>query len=490
MESYVWEPRDRFLNRADDVAALEDWWAHPTRDALALVGRRRVGKSWLFRRFADGKPAVILVSDRGLATTQMAHFAKVLEPHVGVRPDIGGVPELIRILYDLGREQPVLAVIDEFPFLIPDGSAREEVLSEIQAAMEDRRDSSRTKLVLCGSLIGQMEALLHERSPLHGRLRRLDVWPLTFAESRVMTSSDDTAEERIVRYAVAGGMARYLSELGDDSLKDAVCHRVLNRRSALFDDPRAVLEQELRSPATYFSILAALARGPASTDHLLRELRLDKSNELSPYLSTLRQMRLLQTSLPVGAPGGSHSAKHAVADGFIGFWFRFVFPHQEGLQQGLSPEDLWDAVIQPHLGEFVAPSYEELCARYVRRTCGAIAPTVGGWWGPALNVYRRTKERLAEEIDVVAAQYKNLKAVGECKWTTSSMPASVLSDLREFKLPAIAQERRLKVPSAPRIFLFSRSGFAPELIQAAERDPQVTLVAPGELVGVLDSEIE
>jgi predicted GTPase len=34
-----------------------------------MYGRRRVGKSWLLRRFAHGKPAVILSSER-LALTR------------------------------------------------------------------------------------------------------------------------------------------------------------------------------------------------------------------------------------------------------------------------------------------------------------------------------------------------------------------------------------------------------------------------------------
>ena len=488
MEPYDWAPRGQFVNRASDLAELEAWWQHPTRDAVALVGRRRVGKSWLFRRFADGKLAVVLVADRRLLTTQMARFATVLEAELGVRPQLGSVAELVRVLYELGRERKLFAVIDEFPFLLPDGRAREDALSEVQAVMEDHRDASQTKLMLCGSLIGQMESLLHAESPLHGRLRPLDVWPMTFAESRPLVSTADTAHERVARFAVVGGMARYLGELGQSPLREAVCRNVLDRRGPLFDDPRAVLEQELRNPATYFSILETLAHGPASTEHLARELQMTSSS-LSAYLETLRQMRLLSSAAPVGALKGSRNHKHRITDGFVRFWFRFVFGNQEDLQEGLSPADLWDAGIEPYLANFVAPAFEELCARYTRRMYGASAPNVGGWWGPALNEHRRTKARLSEEVDVVGAQRRNLRVVGECKWTSSAMPKQVLDDLRAYKIPAIAQERRLKVPAAgPRILLFARSGFAPELQQAAAGDENLTLVGLDELVSALDDE--
>lgn len=486
MEPYEWAPRQQFVNRDADLAELTAWWEHPTRDAMALVGRRRVGKSWLFRRFADGKPAVILVADQRLLTTQMARFAQALEPEFDARPAIESVAELVRLLYQLGHDRKVLAVIDEFPFLLPEGRARDEALSEVQATMEEHRDTSQTKLLLCGSLISQMASLLAAESPLHGRLRRLDVWPLTFSESRHMTDGADSPEERITRYAVGGGMARYLDDLGHGPLRDAVCNNALNRRGALFDDPRTVLEQELRSPATYFSILEALADGPASTEYLTGKLQL-KSSQLTFYLDTLREMRLVASALPVGAPDGSRTHKHRVSDGFIRFWFRFVFGNQEALQEGLSPQDLWDGDINQHLAEFVTPTFEELCVRYVRQVHGARAQRVGGWWGPALNSLRKTKERFTEEIDVVGAQRGNLVLVGECKWTDAPMPKKVLDDLRTYKLPAITQGRRLKVPvKGPHIALFARSGFTDELIAAANRDPAISLISLPELVATLD----
>lgn len=489
MERYDWTPRNQFVDRVDDLAQLESWWEHRTRDAIALVGRRRVGKSWLFRRFADGKPAVILVADRRLLTTQMARFAQTLESAFGVRPEIATTAELIRLLYELGREEKVLAIIDEFPFLLPEGHAREGVLTEVQAVMEEHRDTSETKLLLCGSLVSQMEALLPSEGPLHGRLRKLDVWPLTFAESKGMTSPTDSPEERITRFAVAGGMARYLAELGRGELRAVVCETVLDRRSQLFDDPRGVLEQELRNPATYFSILEALAGAPASTEYLTDRLKL-KSSQLTFYLDTLREMRLLSSSLPVGAPDSARAHKHRVSDGFIRFWFRFVFGNQEGLQEGLAPRDLWDGDIEPYLADFVAPAFEELCARYTRRVYGSRAQKVGGWWGPALNKHRQAKERFREEIDVAAAHRRNLVLIGECKWTASPMPKRVLDELRDYKVPAIKQEGRLKVPrDGPQILLFARSGFSEELVAAAQADEMVTLVTLDELVAELDREV-
>src|SRR5918999_6339771 len=136
MKSYTWESRRQFANRVEDLARLESWWASGTRDAMALLGRRRVGKSWLFRRFAHGKPALLLVADERLPTNQMSRFAAQLEPELGVRPELADLPTLIEVLYRLGRERKVLVVIDEFPYLLPEGAARRRILYRKENANE------------------------------------------------------------------------------------------------------------------------------------------------------------------------------------------------------------------------------------------------------------------------------------------------------------------------------------------------------------------
>jgi hypothetical protein len=69
------------------------------------------------------------------------------------------------------------------------------------------------------------------------------------------------------------------------------------------------------------------------------------------------------------------------------------------------------------------------------------------------------------------------------------MPKRVLDDLHEYKVRAIKQEGRLKVPSAgPKVVLFARSGFSDDLHAAAAADDSLTLVNLDELVTELDRE--
>ncbi len=151
MDSFIFPAHDRFLDRQADLGRLEDWWAGAERNALALYGRRRVGKSWLFREFAHDKPALLLVADRRAEAPQLERFADRLDELLGVRPALNNLPGLFEALYTVAADEKVLVVLDEFPYLLPGRERdRDEVLTSVQAVMEERDALSQLKLILCG----------------------------------------------------------------------------------------------------------------------------------------------------------------------------------------------------------------------------------------------------------------------------------------------------------------------------------------------------
>jgi AAA+ ATPase superfamily predicted ATPase len=487
MEPFEFAAHDRFLNRVADLERVEAWWRDERdRDALALYGRRRVGKSWLVREFAHGKPALILVAERRTSGAQLNRFAARLEPYLDVRPDLPDLPSLFSVLYALGRRGKLLVVIDEFPYLLPSRTSdRIDVLTAVQAVMEER-DASNLKLMLCGSHIGQMTTLLSESSPLRGRLAPLSIDPLRFADAQHFIEAG-TAGERIERYALAGGATLYLDELGRGrDLRQRVCASVLDSRGPLFNDPREVLEEELRQPGTYFSLLEELAGGARSIADLAAAVG-KRSNELGPYLETLREMQLVEQIAPLTAARVGRDHRYRLGDGFLRFWFRFVFPFQDDLRTGLRPEDHFDGEVKPVLADHVAPVFESLCREWTRKRLGRHASRVGSWWGPALNELRRTGERFAEEVDVVGIGRSAVTVVGECKWTTGRLTRKVLDDLEGFKLPAMRQARLRFAAGGPLIVLFSRSGFKDNLVEYAAKRRDVTLVNAEQLVADLIS---
>lgn len=482
VDRFDWPLVDEFLNRERDLAQLDRWWNDRSRRLIAMYGRRRVGKSWLFRAFAHGKPTVVLVAEAGARGAQLRKLAAGLEGPLGLRPDFAEVPDVFRALYRLGRRQKVLAVIDEFPHLMPAGKRdRHEMLTAIQAVIEEEQDGSRTKLILCGSQISSMERLLTEESPLHGRLHRFFVSPLGSSECVPFIEADG-AEDWVERFSVSGGMPMYLDELGRGGrLRELLEANVLDRLGPLFEEPPYVLQQELRQPGIYFSILDELAAGPRALRDLSAALGAPGS-ALTEYLRTLQEMRIIDRRKPVTAGEEATGYRYRLADGFFRFWFRFVRPYASELETGLKPGDLWRAEIRPAFADHIAPAFEALCRRWVREQLGAETSRVGSWWGPALHELRRTHERETEEIDVVGLHRGRVSVIGECKWTAKPISVSLLAEIEKYKLPALLQSGAKPKKAGPLILLFSRSGFTDGLKRTASERDDLRLVELEEVV--------
>jgi AAA+ ATPase superfamily predicted ATPase len=204
---------------------------------------------------------------------------------------------------------------------------------------------------------------------------------------------------------------------------------------------------------------------------------------LTEYLRTLQGMRIVDRRRPVTAAKDSPGFRYVLTDGFFRFWFRFVRPFASELETGLRPDDLWRAEVAPALAEHIAPAFESLCRRWLRSNLGKEASRVGGWWGPARHDLRATGERLTEEIDAVGLRRGRVSVVGECKWSGRPVSRSLLTEIEEYKLPALLQQSGVRAqPGGPRIVLFSRSGFTAGLRTQAEARDALRLVDVEELV--------
>ncbi len=474
VENYEWAVADEFVGRGDELARLERWWKAPVHaGGINLFGRRRVGKSWLFRRFADGKPAVILVATAATPTQQLSLLAEQLAPHLGVRPQMQSLDDLFQIVFHLGAAQQILVVLDELPYLLGTSSNKIRAnLSMIQTAIEKYRDGSHTKLLICGSSVAQMEDLQQERSPLHGRFQSLELQPMPFSEARLLMAGSDPIDQ-FTRFAIAGGMPLYLEMLGQGALETAIAEVIVERTAPLFNEPQTALSTELVQPSTYMSILDALALRPANSEVLRTATGLD-ATALQPYLRKLGAMRIVRMRRPAGAFEKSRVAQWECSDHFFRFWFRFVKRYQDELEAGASATRYVTNHVLPLLAEHTSIVFEQEVRRWIRAQYPESA-IVGAWWGNALDAERRSGRRTTEEIDAVGLKDRQVVVVGEAKWRNRTTEVGVLSDIMNFKIPAMSQGG-LRTASGMKIIIVSRSGFDARLMMAAREADNVHLV--------------
>ena len=168
-----------FVDREHELAALEERW-DASRQLALLWGRRRVGKSTLLQRFANGKPCVFHQAVKGTVSDQLAGLtASILayrRDEVLLAAPLANWSAALAYLLGLARDakrdgHALLVVLDEFPYLV---TSEPSLPSLVQSSWEDvSRETLPLYLVLAGSQI----LAFRGACPARPALRSSDVGP-------------------------------------------------------------------------------------------------------------------------------------------------------------------------------------------------------------------------------------------------------------------------------------------------------------------------
>ena len=446
-----------FIGRSKELSQLEKAYSNGM-DLILITGRRRVGKTRMIQEFIRDKDSIYYLATNTNERDMMDGLWECLKDS---DPSIKGSPrdwkDVFTAIAD-GRRK--VLVIDEFSYIV---RADPGFLVRFQGIYDTILKGSGVMTILCGSHLSIMNSLSEdEDSPLYGRFdRRIVLQPLGFHE---IPSSGDIRYD-IERYAIHGGVPRYMELLSEDSVREDVEHNVMDPRSMMFSDPIVLLERDVGPSSTYLSIVKAIANGNHRITEISSAVEM-QSGALGPYLNRLTEIGLICKEVPVTEHmiEKSKKGRYFVSDKFTSFWFRFVYPYRSdlALDRNVYAMSRFDTdFIQRHVS-FV---YEDICRDLIRRDCGMLSFTperVGRYWSKDV------------EIDIVAIDTMSKKAfAGECKYSTSPVDMHVLNELKG-KVEKVHELKGYDVEYG----LFSVSGFTEDV-----ENSEVILFGPEALGG-------
>jgi AAA+ ATPase superfamily predicted ATPase len=111
-----------FLDRADDLAALDDLWVADSGRFFVLWGRRRVGKTELLAKFAQGKRALYFEATDTTERSQLRSFSEELAAVSGnellAQQAVSTWPAALAAVAQFAAAgERTLVVLDEFQYL-------------------------------------------------------------------------------------------------------------------------------------------------------------------------------------------------------------------------------------------------------------------------------------------------------------------------------------------------------------------------------------
>lgn len=452
----------KFINREQELKALEKFWKSDSSQLIIIYGKRRVGKTELIKRFINNKRSIYFLARRISEKENLlllgrdigAFFKDTILKSQGFEKWDNVFLYLKERIKDRKTDHLIL-VVDEFPYL---ADANKGISSIFQAGWDEYLKNIPIYIILCGSSIGMMEQeTLAYKAPLYGRRTgQIFVKPLAFLEAKKFFPRCNF-EEALKSYCIAGGIPAYLLKLaGYPSIDEAIKEEIFSTEKILYEEIEFILKEELREPRNYFGILKAIGFNCTKVSEIINETGLEKS-ALHNYLFVLEDLHLIEKQVPVTEknPITSRKGRYYLKDQFFKFWFSYCFPFMGELELGNKEPSL--RAFKDSFEYIVAQNYEKVAQEILHRYQDRIFifHKVGRWWDKN------------EEIDIVALnEATNEILFGEVKWSKKQVGIDIYEELKR-------KSQKVEWGKKDRkeyFCLFSKSGFTYQMEKAAREE--------------------
>lgn len=414
----------RFINRENELSALNKQYAADNASLMIIYGRRRIGKTTLIKEFIKDKKTLYFLADDESEVNSMKRFAGSLAEYTGLdyinKIVFDDWRELFKVFLDYKSDAKKILVIDELPYMVNANTAFPSIL---QWVWDEWFQNQNIMVILCGSLISMMEKYtLNYSSPLYGRRTgQIKMKQIDFMHYN-MFYNDMPYRSLIEHYAVTGGVPKYIELLsGYGDIFDEIEQNILSTNGLLYEEPELLLRREVDDISSYFVIIKSIAEGNHRQSKISDATGI-RQTSLSKYLKILIDLDILEREVPIteNNPEKCKTSLYQIKDNFLRFWFRFVYPERARIELGQSDYVL-ERIKSHFVDNHVAHIYETVCRSELWKLNldeKLQFNKLGRWWNSN------------EEIDIVAYNSQGEEIIfAECKYRSKPMDTDVFYDL-------------------------------------------------------------
>jgi len=450
-----------FIGRQNELKLLEELYRSDGFEFLVMYGRRRVGKTSLLREYAMTHKTLFFSAQEKNDSLNLSDFSRVVQTSLtggdfGIFRDWEAAFQYIG--EHTGREKITL-IIDEFPFIAQENPTVKSILQHI---IDHRWAQQNIFLILCGSSVSFMvNEVMGYKSPLYGRsTSQMEVEPFDYLDSAAFYPGYSHTDQ-LLAYGILGGIPCYLQRFSDKrTIAENIQREILRTGSFLKDEPQLLLKMELREPAVYNSIFEAIAGGASRMNDIAQKIK-EESAKCSRYISTLKEIRLIDKITPCGEDESTKRTVYRITDNFYIFWYRYIFANRSYYE--LLGEEAAAREITADLSDMMGAVFEQVCQQYMVRMAKAgklpfVPFRMGKWWG------NNHAKRRQDDIDILALDRSGSRAVFcECKFRNE------LFDIQEYRdfMDACAIFTQI---SERHYYLFVKSGYTKDVEKQAAAD--------------------
>ena len=390
----------RFYDRESELEVLRNTarLSRTTSQFTVILGRRRIGKTTLMIKGAEGTKSVYLFISKKSETVLCSDLMNaVRESGIDIPGRMETFGELFRALMLYSAHDPITVMIDEFQNLV---NVDDSIPGAIQKTWDLLKDTAHINLIVSGSVHSMMVRIFEDsKEPLFQRsTRKLEVRPFRTSVLKTILKDHNPGysnHDLLTLYMLTGGVPQYVEVLMDAGAvdSDSMIRTALSPGSVLLKEGEDLITAEFgKDNKVYMSVLQLIATGTNRRADMEDALKVS----LGEYLRRLEtEYDLITRRLPVPT-ADRRLGRWVLNDQYMMFYFRYIEPNQSFVEAGRT--DLLERTVRNDLESYEGRVLEAYLTRRIREEWEYTE--VGGYWNRKGDV----------EIDIVVMDSLTKKA--------------------------------------------------------------------------------
>jgi len=444
-----------FIGRDKELQILEKLYKSNKFEYLVMYGRRRIGKTEILKEFSKRHKTIFFSAVE--KKSNLVDFSTLVFSFYNdnINASFESWEDAFCYIADHSTNDRTVLIIDEFPYI---AKSEPIVKSVLQKVIDRLFIEKNIMLILCGSSVSFMvNNVMGKKTPLYGRNTAvMQILPFEYNEIGNFFPKY-SKEEQMKVYSILGGIPYYLSKFKDDlSIRENISNVIIQDSGPLRDEPLTLLKSELREPATYNTILEAIANGNNKISEIASKTKIEVT-KLPRYLNTLQEMKIIGKLICAGEKKNSKKTQYIIIDNFFSFWYSFVFSNTTKIEL-MEPMAFLQSIEQ-EIFTYYGHKFENICLQYLKNEAKAnklpfIPSILSKWWGGNKLTQKQ------DDIDILGID-KNKYLFCECKFKNE------IFDLKEFN-DVITISKNFKNAKDKYFYFFVKSDFSQRVIQESK----------------------
>jgi len=418
--------KNNITGRKKEIAILEKAYQSKRAELVAIIGRRRVGKTFLVKQIYNTQIDFELT---GLQNTprqeQLQNFSYQLAEFMGLKMPLKEPKnwlEAFRMLINYLKEKKdnrkQVVFLDELPWL---ATPKSGFLRGLSYFWNSWALNQNIVVVICGSAASWMiQKVVNHKGGLHNRItKRLQLYPFTLLETEQYLQSKNIRLNRyqlVQIYMAIGGIPHYLEEIETGMSAVQIIDEICFSETGLLRDEFLKLYPALFDNAeNHIAIIRALAttRQGLNRTEIITKSKLPNGGSLTRVLGELIQSGFISIYQPFNKK--KKDTLYRLTDEYSLFYLQFI-------EKNLGyKKEVWQRLSQTQLYKsWSGYAYENICLKHVDQIKEALK--IGGVYSTASSFYKKgTPHEKGAQIDLLIDRNDQIINLFEIKFYKEEM---------------------------------------------------------------------